>query len=114
MGREVGGQTEREREREGGERVTYGGVLEVGVGGATTWCQGKHPLAPGSAGACCSVAAARKLWSPTPIVGELAANDRGEKHCLASRNKRPPCVYVLIFAVGNFGPRANGRGKKSW
>ena len=40
----------------------------------------KHPLllAPGSAGAS-SVAAARKFWSPTAIVGlvELAANDRG-------------------------------------
>ena len=40
---------------------------------------GKHPLlAPGSAGASSAVAA-RKLWSPTAIVGlgELAANDRG-------------------------------------
>ena len=68
-----------QREREGGERVTYGGV--DGGGRRSNDLVGKHPLlqlAPGSAGAC-SVAAARKFWSPTAIVGlvELAANDRG-------------------------------------
>ena len=94
---------EGEREREGGERVTSCGGCgsqwaTVGHGGpqwamvghsGSQWVRvgeaeeqrpgGKHPLlAPGSAGACSAVAA-RKLWSPTAIVGlvELAANDRG-------------------------------------
>ena len=82
---------EREGERERGRRAGY--VLwwlwvTVGHGGSR-WATvgeaeeqrpgGKHPLlAPGSAGASSAVAA-RKLWSPTAIVGlgELAANDRG-------------------------------------
>ena len=84
---------EREREREGGERVTscggcgsqwamvgHSGSQWVTVGEAEEQRPGgKHPLlAPGSAGASSAVAA-RKLWSPTAIVGlvELAANDRG-------------------------------------
>lgn len=92
---------EREGERERGRRAGYvlwwlwvtvghGGSRWATVGhGGPQWVRvgeaeeqrpgGKHPLlAPGSAGACSAVAA-RKLWSPTAIVGlgELAANDRG-------------------------------------
>ena len=90
MGKGVG-QEERgdmwnqERERaESGLRlvvvVGHGGPQWVTVGEAEEQRPGgKHPLlAPGSAGASSAVAA-RKLWSPTAIVGlvELAANDRG-------------------------------------